>query len=100
MNYSVAYQPRAIADYEQAVAWYKEKSKQASENFEAAVEERIDVLRADPHRYRKTYKQFHEVAVKKYPYSVVYLINEKAKQVVISSIYHHRRNPTKKYQQK
>jgi hypothetical protein len=74
MNYSVAYQPGAIADYEQAVAWYKTKSKQASENFEAAVEERIDN-------------------------SVVYLINEKRKQVVISSIYHHKRNPKKKYKQ-
>jgi plasmid stabilization system protein ParE len=98
MSYGIAYQPRAIADYEEAVAWYRDKSKQASENFEAAVEERIAVLKEDPHRYRKTYKQFHGVALKKYPYSIVYLINEKTKQVVISSICHHRRNPKKKYQ--
>lgn len=43
MSYSIAYQPRAIDDYEQAVKWYREKSKKASENFEAAVLDRIEV---------------------------------------------------------
>lgn len=97
MSYTVAYQSKALKEYERTVAWYRDKSKQAAENFEVAVEKRITVLRSDPSRYRKTHKEFHEVSLKKYPYSIVYLIEEKAKQVVISSIYHHRRNPKKKY---
>ncbi|MBD0367999.1 MAG: type II toxin-antitoxin system RelE/ParE family toxin [Flavisolibacter sp.] len=78
----------------------RERSKQASENFEAAVDERINLLRSQPDRYKKSYKQFHEVDLKKFPYSILYLINEKEKQVVISSIYHHRRNPEKKYRKR
>lgn len=78
----------------------RERSKQASENFEAAVDERINLLRSQPDRYKKSYKQFHEVVLKKFPYSILYLINEKEKQVVISSIYHHRRNPEKKYRKR
>ncbi|MBD0288539.1 MAG: type II toxin-antitoxin system RelE/ParE family toxin [Flavisolibacter sp.] len=100
MIYTIAFQPRAIIEYEQAVAWYRERSKQASENFEAAVDERINLLRSQPDRYKKSYKQFHEVVLKKFPYSILYLINEKEKQVVISSIYHHRRNPEKKYRKR
>jgi plasmid stabilization system protein ParE len=97
MRYTIAYQPGALSEYEQAVAWYRERSKQAAENFEAAMEERMAVLRTQPARYRKTYKQFHETALKKYPFSIIYLISEKEKKVIISSIFHHKRNPKRKY---
>lgn len=56
MNYSIAYQQRAIAEYEEAAKWYKERSTKTAENFEAAVNKKIDILRTNPTRYRKTYK--------------------------------------------
>jgi plasmid stabilization system protein ParE len=67
MSYSVAYQQRAINEYEEAAAWYRERSVQAAENFEIAVKEKIDILRNDPTRYRKTYQEFREVKLDKYP---------------------------------
>ena len=97
MSYSISYQQRAVNDYEQAVSWYKKRSKLASENFETSVDNRLEFLRADPARYKKRYKVFYEVAIKKYPFSILYIINEAERQVVISSIYHHRRNPKKKF---
>ena len=96
MKYSIAYQQRAINEYEETVIWYRGRSIQAAENFEAAIKEKIDILRDNPARYKKTHREFHEVQLHKYPYNIIYLIDDAKMLVVISSIYHHKRNPRKK----
>lgn len=97
MSYIIAYQPRAIKEYEEAASWYKERSVQAAKNFETEIKKKIDILRNEPTRFRKTYKAFHEVKLDKYPFDIIYLIDEIKTVVVISSIYHKKRNPNKKY---
>ncbi|MDQ6757157.1 MAG: type II toxin-antitoxin system RelE/ParE family toxin [Bacteroidota bacterium] len=97
MSYRIAYQQRAIMEYEVAATWYKERIKQAAEKFETAVNEKINLLRENPKRYRKTYLEFREIQLNKYPFNVIYLIDDIKMLVIISSIYHHKRNPKKKY---
>jgi plasmid stabilization system protein ParE len=97
MSYAIGFQQKALTEYEQAVTWYVEKSRQAAGNFESALNERIDLLREDPGRYKQTYKQFREVSIKKYPYNIIYFIDDDHKQVIIFSIHHQKRNPRKKY---
>ena len=97
MSYSIAYQPRALKEYEEAAAWYKERSIQAAENFDSGIKEKIDILRKAPTHYRKTYKEFREVQLYKYPFNIIYFVDEAKKLVVISSIFHHKRNPKTKY---
>ena len=97
MNYSIKYQERAIKEYESAATWYLEHSKAAAINFEIAIQEKIDLLRLAPGSYKKTYKHFHEVSLKKYPFSIVYFIDEPKHLVIISSVFHHKRNPRLKF---
>ena len=97
MSYLIVYQPGAIAEYEAAALWYKERSIQAAENFETAVNKKINILRTYPTQYRKTYKEFREIPLDKYPFNIIYLVDEVKMKVVISSLYHHKRNPKKKY---
>ncbi len=97
MSYLIVYQPRAFKEYEVAAAWYKERSIQAAENFEAAINKKINILRLSPSRYRKTYKEFREIKLDKYPFNIIYLVDEIDGKVIVSSIYHTKRNPAKKY---
>ncbi len=97
MTYGIRYQPRAVQEYESAAVWYRERSEQAAINFIAAVKEKTDILKSDPLRYGKRYKEFRELRLKKYPFNLIYFVNEDAKLVIISSIYHHKRNPKTKY---
>ena len=97
MSYTIAYQTRAIKEYEEAASWYKERSVQAAENFETEVKKKINILRNEPGRFRKTYKAFHEAKLDKYPFDIIYLVDETKIVVIISSIYHKKRNPKKKY---
>ena len=97
MSYLIAWQQRAIAEYEAAALWYRERSIQAAQNFETAVNKNIDILRTYPTRYRKTYKEFREIHLDKYPFNIIYLVDEIKLKVIISSLYHYKRNPKNKY---
>jgi hypothetical protein len=72
MSYIIIYQERASKEYESAIEWYREHSELAAQNFELAVKEKIELLRVAPENYKNTYKKFREVALKKYPYSLLH----------------------------
>jgi len=97
MTYTISYQEKAIREYEIAVQWYRLKSERAAINFEIAVNSRIALLRTSPGIFKKVYKQFHEISLEKYPFSIVYLIDIQQKVVIIFSFFHHKRNPKMKY---
>jgi plasmid stabilization system protein ParE len=96
-NYTILYLQKAAKEYERAIAWYNDISPEVADRFINAVRARIDILQNDPHRYRNTHKQFHEIALKKFPYLLVYVIEENEKQVLISSVHHHKQNPKRKF---
>jgi plasmid stabilization system protein ParE len=97
MRYRHLYDPIALMEYKDAVSWYAAGSEKAANNLIKEVKEKIKVICNDPLRYRNTYKKFRETSLKKYPYSIVYLIDESAATVIIISVYHHKRNPKGKY---
>lgn len=97
MSYSIFYQNKAIREYDDAVDWYSDQSERAAVNFRKAVAEKVNILRSTPSIYKRTYRTFYEVALSKYPYSIVYSIDEAKKIVIISSVFHHSRNPKIKF---
>ncbi len=97
MNYKHIYAPVAFSEYKEAVEWYDERSKTAAENFVRDVKEKIESICLNPLRHRNTYKYFRETSLKKYPFCIVYFVDENKKIVVITSVYHHKRNPKRKY---
>lgn len=100
MKYGYVYDPVALAEYKEALSWYKERSETAAFDFIAEIKERIGIICSDPFRYRNTYKQFREVSLKKFPYCIVYFPDDNSNLIVIVSVFHHKRNPMKKYRKK
>lgn len=93
MSYRHVYDPIAFLKYKDAVAWYAERSEIAAANLVKEIKQRIAIICKDPLRYRNTYKKFRETALAIYPYSIVYLIDESVKTIIIISVYHHKRSP-------
>jgi plasmid stabilization system protein ParE len=87
----------AQEDYETSLKWYAERSEQAAENFIKAVDDALQLICAYPSRWRNTYKNYHELGLKKYPFTIIYTVEVNNRRVVIASIYHHKRNPKRKY---
>jgi plasmid stabilization system protein ParE len=84
-------------EYEAAYSWYVERSVKAAENFINAVDEAIEAVCTNPLRYRKSYKELREITLNKYPFCLIYQVDEKKKTVIVTSLYHNKRNPGKKY---
>lgn len=91
------YDPVALLEYKVAAIWYAVRSEAAAVNFVKEVKKKIAVICKDPFRYRNTYKKFREASLKIYPYSIIYTIDENNKTVIITSVFHHKRNPRRKY---
>lgn len=47
--------------------------------------------------WRNKYKDFYELGTKKYPYTIIYKIDNQNELIIVYSIFHHKRNPLKKY---
>lgn len=97
MNYEYIYDQIALREYIDAIRWYKSKSDKAAVNFVKEVTDRIKIICDNPLRFRNLYKNFRETSLKKYPYSIVYFLDERKKKVVITSMFHNKRDPQKKY---
>ena len=77
MKFKNIYTPSATNQYEGIVAWYFERSAVAPENFIKELEAKVNNICENPFRYRNTYKHFREVALKRFPYYLIYSIDEK-----------------------
>lgn len=97
MNYAYIYEPAALEELREAVIWYGERSEIAARNFIVELKEKLKAICENPFGYRNSYRYFRETSLKKYPYYIVYFLDEKEKIIIVSSIYHHKRNPKKKY---
>ena len=97
MSYRYIYDPVALNEYKEAISWYLERSELAAEGLVKEVNEKLITICNDPFRFRNTYKNYREISLKRYPYYIVYLIDEVKKIVIVSSLYHHKRNPQSKY---
>ena len=93
--FSIAYNPKALIEYEQSIEWYAERSMQAAENFIVEVKRNIETIKNNPTQFKNRYKNYFESTLEKYPFDIVYIIE--SERIVIMSIYHQKRNPKKKY---
>lgn len=87
----------AQIDYEDSLQWYAIRSNQAAMNFIKAVDVALQLICANPKRWRNTFKNYHELGLKKYPFSIIYIIDAEKELVVVTSVYHHKRDPKKRY---
>ena len=97
MPYKTIFRERASKDYLKAIAWYKKRSLQATENFISFVRQTLDEIEDQPDRFRLTYKNYREAKIKKYPFNIVYFIDEKKQSIIITTLFHHKRNPKNKF---
>ena len=97
MAYTISFRKRAAKEYLNTLSWYKERSLQAADNFVLAVSETLNKIEDQPDRFRKTYKNYHEAKIKKYPFSIVYFIDEKKQIIIVTTLFHQKRNPERKF---
>lgn len=81
MIFSLIITERAKSELKEISSWYKERSQQAAKYFFVEFDETIEKVASHPFRYRASHKDYREIRMKKYPYYIVYRIDEYEKQL-------------------
>jgi len=97
MAYVYILLPEAENDYQDSILWYLERSVSAADNFINQIENTLDILSENPFLGKCTFRNIYELKVKRFPFNVVYLIEEANNKIVIVSIFHDKRNPERKF---
>lgn len=89
----------AIADEEliESAKWYNEQSEGLGERFIAAVAEKLRLIKEYPERYPIKKRNFRETPIKVFPFLIVYKFYKEESLIIINSIFHTSRKPSKKY---
>ena len=95
--YNYILEPKAQEEYETAIDWYSDKSELITLNFIESVDKTLELICSQPYQFKSLYKNFHEASTKKFPFAIIYTIEEKIKRIAVISMFHHKRNPTKRY---
>ena len=96
MQYNYILHEHAQQDYETSLKWYAARSQRAAQLFITAVDQALSLICEHPTRWRNTYKNYHELGLKKFPFTIIYTIETNKQLIVVASIYHHKRNPKKR----
>ena len=97
MSYTLIFNSKAENEFIAASEWYEEQAPGLGERFEREAEKQLQKIIANPFAYHFSKGNFRESSVDQFPFTIVYAVNEKAKTIYISSIFHTSRNPKGKY---
>ena len=97
MPYKYELTPEAATEYEQAYKWYNMNSNLAAAKLVIAFAEAVKQICRSPYQFRNPYKEYRELSLRKFPYKLIYIIDEKVKKVIIITMFHHKRDPRKKF---
>ena len=95
MAYKIIISPRAQKEIENAIDYYALYSTDAPRHFIEQLKDAYKTLENAP-IFRVRYKNVRAVKIKKFPYSLYFVINETHQIVKVLSCFHDKRDPNKR----
>ena len=84
-------QPEAEAEISEAFRWYEDKTQGLGSEFMRALDASLSAIQRNPSAYPPVYKQMRRVLLRRFPYSVIYLLNDN--RIVVLACFHASRDP-------
>lgn len=95
MAYKIIVSSRAQKEIENAIDYYFLYSTDAPQKFIVALKEAYDTLETNPF-FRERFKNIRALKLKRFPYSLYFIVNENKNIVRVLSCFHNKRNPEKR----
>jgi toxin ParE1/3/4 len=93
-KFTVIISPTAFNDIDDATIYYALHSKKASRLFYENTFKTIDVIRKNPY-YEIRFDNYRALKIHKFPFLVIFKVNEKKKEIHVITIFNTYRNPDK-----
>ena len=94
MPYKVVVEPRALADIQDGIDYYEEQLQGLGERFSSTIDHYLEAISQNPH-YQVRYKDYRAVSTGKFPYLIVYYLDETEETAYIMAVFHTSLNPKK-----
>lgn len=95
MKHQLFFTDKSIRDIRKAKAWYENQKKGLGRKFADAIFKDVEEILSAPLAYPNKYKYTREKVVKKFPYLIIYSVEENV--IFILHVFACKRNPKKKY---
>jgi plasmid stabilization system protein ParE len=92
-DYSVHFSRLAILDLQQVCDWYEAQSPGLSGRFVDALQEVVDKVSANPHQFMEKAPACRMARIKKFPYKVFFMVDERKKRCRVIAVIHRARHP-------
>ncbi|WP_436415996.1 type II toxin-antitoxin system RelE/ParE family toxin [Petrimonas sp.] len=94
MEYKISISLRAQQEIDDAIGYYQLHSLKAPALFIEEVRNTFKILAQNPF-FAVKYKNVRAIKIKKFPYSLYFIVNKSKKTVRILACFHTKRNPEK-----
>lgn len=95
--YSLILLEEAKQEWFDAALYYEAKQKGLGDKFTIALEEYFDIISKTPKHYKKIKRKYRQVLIKRFPFLIIYRMDEAQQAVVVVSVFYSRRNPNDKF---
>lgn len=96
MSSRILIQARAKAEIIDAFLWYEEQVIGLGENFMDEIESALQFIQSNPKLYSTSRDKYREAPLARFPYVIVYRLDQQKNRIVILSVFHFSRSPAKK----
>lgn len=73
--------------------WYEEQSKGLGSELSQEFYNTLQTLTENPQRFMVVFDPFRRILLKRFPYKIVFAIDEPRQRVVVTTLWHVKRNP-------
>lgn len=91
--FSIYLRKEAAVDLDEIFIWYEAQKENLGFEFIKVFQSAIEKLSHYPHYASFTFDDARSMSLKRFPYEVIYRIDEEKQQVRIIAIIHQHRNP-------
>ena len=91
MKYKVIVRPEAEDDLKEAFYWYEDKRTGLGYDFLLQVDAGINFIYRNPEIHLIEYKGTRKHLIKRFPYKIIYLVEEE--KIIILAVLHGKRRP-------
>ena len=93
MNWSIIIRPEAENDLSESYNWYENQRFGLGNEYILRVEAALESIRYAPLVYACIYKKVRRILIRRFPYGIFYILNQKQKKIIVLAIMHVKRNP-------
>ena len=93
MSYKIKIDPAARIDLLESIQWYNRQQSGLGHRYYNHIQQSVKLIGKNPYFFQVRYKDLRMAPVKKFPFMILYIIDEDKKQIAITAFLHTSRNP-------